>query len=157
VADLWNSWNDKRRMVNITNRTLLDRRHDGVWGCLRNPAWQHVLKGCGCVEGSGGGVDGILSAIIFIVPNCLCEALPARLFVNICDSAFSAGELTHPASASKIWTSTSLQLKIVSWGIRQKRDPIAGVGDAALLAEFRNKQVYDEVVYSAMAVPSDLI
>ena len=122
----------------ITNRTYSIGGMTEYWACLRNPAWQQVLKAW-VREGVRRGVDGFISNY-FYRHNCLCshcqsgfrQYLRQRYSAETLRDRFGIEDLTHHKFS-----------EIVSWHPAKETSPLRL--EMLRFSQVSNKEVFDEV------------
>ena len=122
----------------ITNRTYSIGGMTEYWACLRNPAWQQVLKAW-VREGIRRGVDGFISNY-FYRHNCLCEHcqrgfrqyLRQRFSAETLRTRFGIEDLDHHKFS-----------EIVSWHPAKETTPLRL--EMLRFSQVSNKEVFDEV------------
>ncbi|HKX60519.1 MAG TPA: hypothetical protein VJS65_01725, partial [Verrucomicrobiae bacterium] len=122
----------------ITNRTYSIGGMTEYWACLRNPAWQQVLKAW-VREGVRRGVDGFISNY-FYRHNCLCshcqsgfrQYLRQRYSAETLRDRFGIEDLPHHKFS-----------EIVSWHPAKETSPLRL--EMLRFSQVSNKEVFDEV------------
>jgi hypothetical protein len=135
----------------ITNRNYSIGGMAEYWACLRNPAWQQVLKAW-VRQGLRRGVDGFISNY-FYRHNCLCEH---------CQAAFRAHlrKKYPPAELRSRFGIADLDqhrfTEIVSWHSAKETSPLRL--EMLRFSQISNKEVFDEVfVRYGRSLKPDLI
>ncbi|MBX9789150.1 MAG: hypothetical protein K2Y37_09565 [Pirellulales bacterium] len=135
----------------IANRTYAIGGMSEYWACLRNPAWQQVLKAW-LKHGVDRGLDGFV-ANYFYRHNCLCEHCQAAFRVYLKDR-FNAQELQEHFGIVDI--DRHQFSEIVSWHSPAESTPLRR--EMLRFSQISNKQVFDEVfVRYGRALKPDLI
>ena len=135
----------------ITNRTYAIGGMNEYWACLRNPAWQQVLKAW-LKHGVERGLDGFV-ANYFYRHNCLCEHCQAA-FREYLKNRFDARELQEHFEIADI--DRHQFSEIVSWHSPAESTPLRR--EMLRFSQISNKQVFDDVfVRYGRALKPDLI
>ncbi len=122
----------------IANRTYAIGGMNEYWACLRNPAWQQVLK-VWVRQGLRRGLDGLVINY-FYRHNCLCEHCQAS-FRRYLRERFSKGELRAKLGIDDVETHRFSE--IVSWHPAAETTPLRL--EMLRFSQVSNKAVFDEV------------
>jgi len=121
------------------------------WACLRNPAWQSVLKAW-VKRGVERGLDGFI-ANYFYRHNCLCPHCQSSFRGHLAER-FSADALREQFGIDDV--STHAFEEIVSWHKPEESTPLRR--EMLRWSQISNKQVFDEVfVRYGRSLKPDLI
>ena len=135
----------------IANRTYGIGGMNEYWACLRNPAWQQVLKAW-LKHGVERGLDGFV-ANYFYRHNCLCEHCQAA-FREYLKNRFNARELQERFGIADI--DRHQFSEIVSWHPPAESTPLRR--EMLRFSQISNKQVFDDVfVRYGRSLKPDLI
>ncbi len=135
----------------IINRSYSIGGMAEYWACLRNPAWQQVLKAW-VRQGLRRGVDGFVSNY-FYRHNCLCDHC-RREFRNYLRGRFTDAELRTRFGIEDLANHEFPE--IVSWHPPGESTPLRL--EMLRFSQVSNKQVFDEVfVRYGRSLKSDLI
>jgi hypothetical protein len=135
----------------IKTRTYAIGGMNEYWACLRNPAWQAVLKAW-LREGIRRGVDGFIINY-FYRHNCLCEHCQSA-FRRYLRERFSAGDLRTTFGIDDLGTHRFAE--IVSWHPAAESTPLKR--EMLRFSQISNKAVFDDVfVRYGRSLKGDLI
>jgi hypothetical protein len=135
----------------IKTRTYAVGGMNEYWACLRNPAWQTVLKAW-VRHGVQRGLDGFIINY-FYRHNCLCEHCQAG-FRNHLKTRFSAEELRSKFAIADL--ATHRFGEIMSWHPPSETTPLRL--EMLRFSQISNKQVFDDVfVRYGRSLKPDLI
>lgn len=134
----------------INNSYKIGGMHE-YWACLRNPAWQSVLKAW-VKHGIDRGLDGFI-ANYFYRHNCLCAHCQDG-FRGYLAERFSQEELQRQFSIENVTTHAFDE--IVCWHKPEESTPLRR--EMLRWSQISNKQVFDEVfVRYGRSLKPDLI
>jgi hypothetical protein len=135
----------------IKTRTYAIGGMNEYWACLRNPAWQAVLKAW-VRHGVRRGLDGFI-VNYFYRHNCLCEHCQSG-FRDHLKGRFSAEDLRSKFSIADVGTHRFGE--IVSWHPPSETTPLRL--EMLRFSQISNKQVFDDVfVRYGRSLKPDLI
>lgn len=134
----------------VNNSYSIGGMHE-YWACLRNPAWQAVLKAW-VKYGIDRGLDGFI-ANYFYRHNCLCEHCQTG-FRSYLSDRFSADELQQEFQIADVKTHEFDE--IVCWHNPDESTPLRR--EMLRWSQISNKQVFDEVfLHYGRSLKPDLI
>jgi hypothetical protein len=135
----------------LKTRTYAIGGMNEYWACLRNPAWQAVLKAW-VRQGVRRGLDGFM-VNYFYRHNCLCEHCQAA-FRRYLKERFTAGELRARFGIADL--AAHRFSEIVSWHPASETTPLRL--EMLRFSQVSNKHVFDEVfVRYGRSLKPDLI
>lgn len=121
----------------VNNSYQIGGMHE-YWACLRNPAWQRVLKAW-VKHGIDRGLDGFI-ANYFYRHNCLCSHCQSG-FRGYLGERFSADELQRQFEINDVATQPFDE--IVYWHKPEESTPLRR--EMLRWSQISNKQIFDEV------------